>query len=283
MSAMTWDRIARRQAGIITRAQFVAGWSHRRSSRRDWSWPSELSWTPGSRGVYRAAGAPDTRECRGLGAVLGASVPCCPTCPPPSGGSCRSRVTAGSTSPASNVSSAREHTAWCGYTGPPLDAARDDARGSACRSRPAPRPCSTAWVGCAIGTARTCSTARSSSTGWRRSRSSGASTNNPGGGEIDSSLSCYGQSRPGAEAESERRLQSCSTEPASPAGPATTGRSAADGFVSVSTLPSRYRKVAIEVDGWAFHRSKERRDRDMVKANALIAAGWRLSRSAGRT
>ena len=35
-------------------------------------------------------------------------------------------------------------------------------------------------------------------------------------------------------------------------------------------------RIAIEVDGWAFHRTKERRDRDMIKANALSSAQWRL-------
>jgi len=33
-------------------------------------------------------------------------------------------------------------------------------------------------------------------------------------------------------------------------------------------------KVAIEIDGWAFHRSKERRDQDMRKLNLLARTGW---------
>lgn len=35
-------------------------------------------------------------------------------------------------------------------------------------------------------------------------------------------------------------------------------------------------KIAIEIDGWAFHRSKERKERDERKANALAQAGWTL-------
>ena len=51
------------------------------------------------------------------------------------------------------------------------------------------------------------------------------------------------------------------------------------GWVSTGTartLLDRAAKVAIEIEGWAFHRSKERRDRDLAKANALAANGWVL-------
>jgi very-short-patch-repair endonuclease len=34
--------------------------------------------------------------------------------------------------------------------------------------------------------------------------------------------------------------------------------------------------LAIEVDGWAFHRNKQRRDRDILKVNGLTKAGWRV-------
>ena len=34
--------------------------------------------------------------------------------------------------------------------------------------------------------------------------------------------------------------------------------------------------MAIEVEGWAFHRNKDRRDRDLVKLNALARHGWVL-------
>jgi len=37
-------------------------------------------------------------------------------------------------------------------------------------------------------------------------------------------------------------------------------------------------KIAIEIDGWAFHRSKERKARYERKANALARAGWTLLR-----
>ena len=83
------------------------------------------------------------------------------------------------------------------------------------------------------------------------------------------------QSRPGAEAESERRLQRLLDE----AG--VLGwvgnypiRLPAGSFRIDVAFPGA--RVAVEVDGWAFHRTKERRDRDMMRTNALMAAGWRV-------
>ena len=83
------------------------------------------------------------------------------------------------------------------------------------------------------------------------------------------------QSRPGAEAESERRLHRL-LEVAGLVGWIGNYpiRLSAGSFRIDVAFP--HLLVAIEVDGWAFHRTKERRDRDMVKANALMAAGWRI-------
>ncbi len=83
------------------------------------------------------------------------------------------------------------------------------------------------------------------------------------------------QSRPGAEAESERRLHRL-LESAGVIGwignyPIRIG----GGSFRIDVAFPRH-LIAIEVDGWAFHRTKDRRDRDMLKANALMAAGWRL-------
>jgi very-short-patch-repair endonuclease len=81
------------------------------------------------------------------------------------------------------------------------------------------------------------------------------------------------ESQPGAEAESERRAQRL------------LGRAGVTGWVGnypVVLAGQRFRidiafpelKVAIEIDGWAFHRSKERRDRDIRKLNLLARTGW---------
>jgi very-short-patch-repair endonuclease len=84
-------------------------------------------------------------------------------------------------------------------------------------------------------------------------------------------------SKPGAEAESERLLhrllEAC-------------GIGGWIGNYSVTVAGKRFRidvaftelRIAIEVDGWAYHRTKERRDADMLKDNLLTQAGWRVLR-----
>ncbi|MCW2526849.1 MAG: hypothetical protein JWM76_1709 [Pseudonocardiales bacterium] len=85
----------------------------------------------------------------------------------------------------------------------------------------------------------------------------------------------HSQLLPGAEAESERRIQRI------------LHRAGITGWISNLTVTfdgSRFRidiafpelKIAIEVEGWAFHRTKERRDRDVAKLNALARHGWKL-------
>ncbi|MCZ7526119.1 MAG: DUF559 domain-containing protein [Acidimicrobiia bacterium] len=41
-------------------------------------------------------------------------------------------------------------------------------------------------------------------------------------------------------------------------------------------------RLAIEVDGWEFHRSRAAFDRDRTRANALVVAGWTLLRFTSR-
>jgi very-short-patch-repair endonuclease len=83
------------------------------------------------------------------------------------------------------------------------------------------------------------------------------------------------ESRPGAEAESERRAQRLLDR---------AGISGWVGNFPILLFGEHFRidiafpqiKLAIEIDGWAFHRSKERRDRDIRKANGLTRTGWRV-------
>jgi very-short-patch-repair endonuclease len=82
-------------------------------------------------------------------------------------------------------------------------------------------------------------------------------------------------SRPGAEADSERRLHKLLRD---------AGIDGWQANLPVVIGGRRFRLdvafpdhlLDVEVDGWAFHRSKDRRDQDMLRANALTAAGWRV-------
>ena len=83
------------------------------------------------------------------------------------------------------------------------------------------------------------------------------------------------ESRPGAEAESERRAQRLLRK-AGIAGWVGNYALLVDGNRFRIDIAFPEAKIAIEIDGWAFHRTKERRDRDMRKLNLLTNAGWRV-------
>jgi REase_MTES_1575 len=83
------------------------------------------------------------------------------------------------------------------------------------------------------------------------------------------------QSRPGAEAESERRLHRL-LEVAGVLGWVGNYPIRLSGHSFRIDVAFPRHRIAIEVDGWAFHRTKERRDADILKTNALMAAGWRV-------
>ncbi|MGI8879411.1 MAG: hypothetical protein ACR2KJ_02660 [Jatrophihabitans sp.] len=76
--------------------------------------------------------------------------------------------------------------------------------------------------------------------------------------------------RPGAEAESERLLQRLLDR---------AGIRGWTGNLAVVVEGRRFRldigfpdqRVAVEVDGWVFHRTKERRDADTRRDNLLVA------------
>ena len=85
------------------------------------------------------------------------------------------------------------------------------------------------------------------------------------------------ESRPGAEAESERLLQRLLDQ---------AGIDGWRGNYPIVVFGRRFRldvafleqRVDVEVDGWAYHRSKERRDSDLERDNLLTQAGWRVLR-----
>jgi very-short-patch-repair endonuclease len=83
------------------------------------------------------------------------------------------------------------------------------------------------------------------------------------------------QSEPGTEAESERRLirilRTHGISGWTPNLPVTI-----DGRRFRIDLAFKQLKIAVEVEGWAFHRDVARRDADLAKLNGLTAAGWRV-------
>ena len=83
------------------------------------------------------------------------------------------------------------------------------------------------------------------------------------------------QTLPGAEAESERRVHRI-LRAAGINGWTANLAIVLDGVRFRLDLAFEAAKVAIEVEGWAFHRDKDRRDRDLAKLNALARHGWTL-------
>jgi putative AbiEi antitoxin of type IV toxin-antitoxin system len=83
------------------------------------------------------------------------------------------------------------------------------------------------------------------------------------------------QTLPGAEAESERRVHRI-LHAAGITGWTPNLAIVLDGLRFRLDLAFEAAKVAIEVEGWAFHRDKDRRDRDLAKLNALARHGWIL-------
>ncbi len=267
---MHWDRVARRQAGVLTRAQLVTtGLSDRQVDAMVVA--GRLCRT-GYRGVYRAVGAPDTGECRVWAAVLGA-------------GSVLSYLSAATwwdvpVEPDGRIHITRhERQKW--VSTPLLRVHRTVLDPRAVTSRfglPLTTRTETVLdcVGWLAPPAARSLLDRAFQQRWLtpehiRERLD-MQPGRWGNRQLERLLR---QSRPGAEAESERRLQKL------------LDRAGCTGWVGnyAIRLPAgSFRidvafvehKLAVEVDGWAFHRTKERRDRDMVKANALSAAGWRV-------
>ena len=85
------------------------------------------------------------------------------------------------------------------------------------------------------------------------------------------------ESRPGAEAESERRLQRLLEQ---------AGITGWKGNYPIVVAGRRFRldvafpglRLDVEVDGWAYHRTKEQRQADAERDNLLTQAGWRVLR-----
>ena len=83
--------------------------------------------------------------------------------------------------------------------------------------------------------------------------------------------------RPGVEAESERRLQRL-LEQAGVRGWIANHAVAVGGHRFRLDIAFVRARLAVEVDGWAYHRTKEQRDADIERDNLLMLAGWRVMR-----
>jgi len=83
--------------------------------------------------------------------------------------------------------------------------------------------------------------------------------------------------RPGIEAESERRLQRL-LEQAGIRGWVANHPVRVGGHRFRPDIAFPDVRLAVEVDGWAYHRTKEQRDSDVERDNLLMLAGWRVLR-----
>jgi very-short-patch-repair endonuclease len=267
---VTWDRIARRQSGVITRAQFVAAGVTVRQV--DAMVVAGRAVPTGYRGVYRAAGAPDTRECRAWAAVLGAR-------------SVLSYLSAAQWWELPVESDGRIHITrherqkWVST---PLVRVH--------RTVLDPRAVTT-WLGLPVttrtetlldcmgwlpgGTARGLLDRAFQQHWLSGDQIQRRLDDQPGRWGNRQLAQLLRASRPGAEAESERRLQKLLDRAGITGWTGNYWLTLEAGSFRIDVAFPDF-KIAIEVDGWAFHRTKERRDRDMAKANALSSARWRL-------
>lgn len=83
--------------------------------------------------------------------------------------------------------------------------------------------------------------------------------------------------RPGIEAESQRRLHRL-LEQAGVRGWIANHPVAVGGRRFRVDIAFPHSRLAVEVDGWAYHRTKQQRDADIERYNLLMLAGWRVLR-----
>jgi very-short-patch-repair endonuclease len=83
--------------------------------------------------------------------------------------------------------------------------------------------------------------------------------------------------RPGVEAESERRLQRL-LEQAGIVGWQANSSMVVGGRRIRPDIAFADAQLAVEVDGWAYHRTKEQRQADLERDARLVSAGWRVLR-----
>ena len=267
---MKWDHVARRQGGIVTSRQLIAVGGTRGSI--DTLLRREVLTPTAYRGVYRAAGAPHSPDAEAWLTVLGSRavlsfVSAAQWWDLPVDGDGRIHVTRHERQRFDPHPLVRIHRTKLSAT------AVTDRFGLAVTTRRETLLDCLGWVGASA--ARTLLD-RACQQSWLSPADLAHRLENESGRWGNRQLAqLLRDCRPGAEAESERRLHKLL-------------RAAGIGGwypnVGVVAGGRRFRLdvaflellLDVEVDGWAFHRSKERRDHDMVRANALTAAGWRV-------
>lgn len=269
---MLWPDIARRQAGVVRRSQLLAVGLTRHQIAR--LLDSRLLTATPHRGVYRAAGAPDSPDSQAWLAVLGARavlsyLSAAAWCDLPVEQDGRIHVTRQHRQRLLTHERIRVHrtllvpsavTTWYGLDVTTRTETLLDCLG---------------WL--RLGAARTLLD-RAFQQSWLGrpdiERRLDEQTGRWGNRQLARLLR---DSRPGAEAESERRLQRLLDE---------AGMGGWKGNHPVVIAGRRFRldvafpehRLDVEVDGWAYHRSKEARDRDIERDNLLTQAGWRVLR-----
>jgi very-short-patch-repair endonuclease len=265
---MHWTEIARRQAGVIRRGQLV--WAGLTRNQIDHLGRTQVLTGTAYRGVYRVGGAPRSPEAEAWGAVLGAkavlshiSAAIWWDLPVEADG--RLHVVRRERARFTDVHGVRVHRT---LLAPEMITARF---GLDVTTKIETLLDCLGWL---PHTSARSLLDRSFQQGWLRSADIERRLHEQPGRWGNRALSrLLRESQPGAEAESERRAQRLLRG---------AGIRGWTGNYPVVLFGERFRidiafpelKVAIEIDGWAFHRSRERRDRDNRKRNLLVKAGW---------
>jgi very-short-patch-repair endonuclease len=269
---MRWPRIARQQAGIVCRSQLVAKGLSRdevghlvRSGRL---------LATSHRGVYRVAGAPDSPDSQAWLAVLGARAVLSSLSaadwwdlPVPQDG--RIHVTRHERQRLLTHRRIKIHRTLL------VPSAVTTRFGLRVTTRTETLLDCLGWL--RLGEARTLFD-RAFQQSWLERRDIERRLDEQAGRWGNRQLArLLRESRPGAEAESERRLQRLLDR---------VGIGGWRGNYPVTIAGRRFRldvafpehRLDVEVDGWAYHRSKERRDHDIERDNLLTQHGWRVLR-----
>jgi very-short-patch-repair endonuclease len=82
----------------------------------------------------------------------------------------------------------------------------------------------------------------------------------------------------GERAESERRLTALLRDGGVPGWRVNVPISDDDGVIGIADVAFDRQRLVVEVDGWAYHSSPDRFQRDRERQNRLIRAGWRVLR-----
>jgi very-short-patch-repair endonuclease len=269
---MHWTDIARRQAGVIHRSQLLATGQTRDNIATLLA--SRLLAVTAHRGVYRAAGAPRTPTCQAWTAVLGAravlsylSAAAWWELPVEPDG--RIHVTRRERQKFVTHKLIRIHRTLL------VPEAVTTRFGLRVTTRTETLLDCLGWL--PVWTARNLLD-RAFQQGWLAPRDLDCRLDEQPGRWGNRQLAGLARDcRPGIEAESERRLQRL-LEQAGIRGWIANHPVRIGGHRFRADIAFPDLRLTVEVDGWAYHRTKEQRDADVQRDNLLMLAGWRVLR-----